>query len=202
MNVKLAVVIGFGLMIGALSAAAMLPAARNAFLSGGGPTSSGKALIGGPFQLTDHHGHKVSDKTYRGKYMLVYFGFTYCPDICPASLQVISAALDKLGKKADQLVPLFITVDPERDTAAKMADYVKSFSPRLIGLTGTPQQIQKAAHAYRVYYAKVKNEDYPGDYTVDHSSFLYLMDRKGRFVTHFDHSVGAGKLAEALAKRL
>lgn len=202
MNFRLLAVIGIGLTIGAAAAMALLPSARNLFFPASPQKTTGKALIGGAFQLTDHNGNKVSDKTYRGKFTLVFFGFTYCPDICPASLQVISGALDKLGNKADNIVPLFITVDPERDTVKKMAEYLRSFNRRIIGLTGTPEEIQKAAKAYRVYYAKVQDDENPGDYTMNHSSYYYLMDRNGRFITHFNHSINPDKLAAALAKKL
>ena len=125
-----------------------------------GPTSedrvqvTGKSLVGGPFSLVDQTGKRVTDKDYRGKYMLVFFGYTNCPDICPAGLQVMSAALEKLGHRGDDIVPLFITVDPERDTPQKLAAYVKNFSPRLIGLTGSPSDVAAAAKAYRVFLSE------------------------------------------------
>lgn len=161
--------------------------------------SEGKALIGGPFSMTTTAGAAVTDQTYRGKPMLVYFGFTNCPDICPSGLQIISAALDKLGPDASKISPLFITLDPERDTAAKLGDYLKSFHPRLIGLTGSPDAAAATAKAYRVYAKKVQTGTTPAEYTVDHSGFMYLMDANGTYVTHFPHNVGAEKLATALA---
>ena len=121
---------------------------------GHGPISSGVALVGGPFELVSHKGQPVTDKDFRGKYMLVSFGYTYCPDVCPTELQVISAALDELGDKARDIQPIFITIDPERDTVAALAQYMQSFHPSYIGLTGSPEAIAKAAKAYRVYYAK------------------------------------------------
>lgn len=167
-------------------------------------TSSGQALIGGPFSLADTAGLPVTDKTYAGQPMLVYFGFTHCPDICPSGLQVISAALDKLGPGAAKVSPLFITLDPERDTGPKLGEYLKSFHPRLIGLTGSPDAIAGVTKAYRVYAKKVASDTGSGDYSIDHSGFMYLMDADGKYVTHFPHNVSAeqlsAKLAELLAK--
>ena len=161
---------------------------------------SGKALIGGAFSLTGTTGVNVTDKTYLGKPTLVYFGFTNCPDICPSGLQVITSALDKMGPDAGtKLNALFITLDPERDTGPKLADYLKSFHPRIIGLTGTPAGTAAAAKAYRVYAKKVVTDAAKGDYTVDHSGFMYLMDPQGQYVTHFPHNVSAEKLLTALS---
>jgi protein SCO1/2 len=165
-------------------------------------TTVGQATVGGPFTLTDHTGKTVTDQTYRGKYMLVYFGFTFCPDVCPTGLQVMSAALDRIGPKAEKVTPIFITVDPERDTQEQMALYVSSFHPSLVGLTGTPEQIQAAAKAYRVYFQKVKDEKSTGEYTMDHTSIIYLMDPQGKFVTHFTHATPAESMAERIAKVL
>ena len=116
--------------------------------------ASGEALIGGPFELTDQDGNTVTDQTYKGKLMLIYFGFTYCPDACPTALGVMSAALDKLDVAAERVVPMLITVDPERDTPAVLKDYVSNFHPRMVGLTGTPEQVAQVAKAYRVFYQK------------------------------------------------
>ena len=120
-------------------------------------TGTGTALVGGPFSLTDQDGRKVTDKDFLGKYMLVFFGYTYCPDICPTELQVMSAALDNLGAKADDIQPIFITFDPQRDTPEVLKQYVTNFHPRLIALTGTPEEIAVAAKAYRVFYSKLEN---------------------------------------------
>ena len=125
-------------------------------------------------------GKTVTDADFRGRYMLVFFGFTHCPDICPAELQVIAQALDKLGDKGKKVVPVFITLDPERDTPQAMAEYVKSFGPNFVGLTGSPEAIAAAAKAYRVAYAKVENKESAGDYSVDHSALVYLMDPEGK----------------------
>ena len=163
---------------------------------------SGKALVGGPFSLTDSSGKRVTDKDFRGRDMLVFFGFTSCPDICPASLQLMSAVLDKLGPKADRITPIFITIDPERDTAPKLDEYVKHFSPRIVGLTGTPDEIAAAAKAYRVYYNKVPNKAVPGDYTMDHTGIIYLMDANGDYVTHFTPATPVDDMTAKLAKLL
>lgn len=163
---------------------------------------TGKALIGGPFRLVDHTGKTVTHEDYRGKFMLVFFGYTFCPDICPTELQAMAAALGKLGKSAERIVPLFITIDPQRDTPAQMASYVKNFHPRLAGLTGPEEDIRAAAKAYRIYYAKVENKNSPADYLMDHSSFVYLMSPDGEYVTHFPYGISAEKMAEGLKKRL
>jgi protein SCO1/2 len=157
----------------------------------------GGVTMGGPFTLTDDHGQKVTDATYRGRWMLVYFGYTFCPDVCPTELQAIAAALDKLGPQAAQVVPLFITIDPERDTPKVLAGYVKLFDNRLIGLTGTPRQIAAVAKAYRVYYAKVTSKD-SSDYLMDHSAFIYLMGPDGRFRTLFREGTNPQELADGI----
>ena len=120
--------------------------------------------------------------------MLVFFGFTYCPDVCPTALQVMAAALDKLGPKAERITPVLITVDPERDTPAQLASYVKSFHPRLVGLTGTPAEIDAVAKAYRVYVKKVPDPKSTAGYTIDHSSIIYVMGPDGAYRTHFTHA--------------
>ena len=152
--------------------------AGQAIRSATGIAARGGVQVGGPFALVDHTGRPVTDATWRGRWMLVYFGYTYCPDVCPTELQTIAAALDALGKQAAQVAPIFITIDPERDTPGHLAEYVKLFDDRLVGLTGTPEQIAAVARAYRVYYAKVTPNDSAG-YLMDHSSFLYLMGPDG-----------------------
>ncbi|HEX2840935.1 SCO family protein [Hyphomicrobium sp.] len=160
--------------------------------------TAGKALIGGPFSLLDPSGKRVTDKDFAGRPMLVYFGFTHCPDVCPAGLQVIAAALDRMGDMAKGITPIFITVDPERDTPEVLGKYVKSFHPEIVGLSGSPDDIAAVTKAYRVYAKKVPDEERPGEYNVDHSSFMYLMNGRGEFVKHFPHSVDAEKLAQEL----
>jgi protein SCO1 len=200
MRARLITFIVAGFLIGALAGAAILLVTTP---RGGQPVqSSGTALVGGPFSLVGADGKTVTDADFRGRYMLVFFGFTHCPDICPAELQVIAQALDKLGGKGKKVVPVFITLDPERDTPKAMAEYVKSFGPNFVGLTGSPEAIAAAARAYRVAYAKVENKESAGDYSVDHSALVYLMDPEGKYVTHFSYGTGADELAEKLNKIL
>lgn len=198
MNSRAIAVALVGLVIG--GAAAWLIVSGNQGLP---PTQTyGKAQVGGPFSLVDQTGKAVTEKDFLGRKMLVYFGFTSCPDVCPTGLQAISSALDTLGPKADGVTPVFITVDPERDTPEKLADYVKSFHPRLVGLTGTPQAIAAATKAFRVYAKKVPSENSTASYSIDHSSIIYLMDEKGVFIRPFNHNTDPAKLAADLAKSL
>jgi protein SCO1 len=142
--------------------------------------TTARANIGGPFTLENGDGQTVTDKTFQGEYMLVYFGYTYCPDVCPTTLQSIANAVDKLGEKASKIVPIFITVDPWRDKPAVVKRYAAAFSPRLVGLTGTPQEIAKVEREYRVYAAKRDSGN--GQYSMDHSAVIYLMGPDGRFI--------------------
>ena len=142
------------------------------------------AAIGGPFQLTDQHGQAVTEKNLKGKPTLIFFGYTHCPDVCPTSLFEISEVLRALGKDADKVNAVFISVDPERDTPATMKDYLSSFDPHLEGLSGDPAETAKVITSYRVYAKKVPTKD--GDYTMDHTALIYLMDRDGRFVSPFN----------------
>src|SRR5580704_2729517 len=140
--------------------------------------------IGGPFQLTDQSGDTVTDKNMQGRPTLIFFGFTHCPDVCPTSLFEMSEVLRAMGKDADRVNAYFITVDPERDNAATMKDYLSSFDPHLKGLTGDPAAVAKVTSEYRVYFKKVPLKD--GDYTMDHTALVYLMDRDGHFVSPFN----------------
>jgi protein SCO1 len=142
------------------------------------------AAIGGPFQLTDQNGKAVTDKDLKGKPTLIFFGYTHCPDVCPTSLFEISEVLRAMGKDADKVNAVFISVDPERDTQAAMKDYLSSFDPHLEGLSGDPDAIANVIKSYRVYAKKVPTKD--GDYTMDHTALIYLMDRDGRFVSPFN----------------
>jgi protein SCO1 len=200
MNSRLLAVIVAGFLIGALGGAAWLVLSQG----GQGPAvqTSGKALIGGPFALVDPTGKTVTDQDFRGRYMLVFFGFTHCPDICPAELQVMSAALDALGPKADSVVPIFITLDPERDTQAAMGAYVKNFGPRFVGLTGSSEQIAAAAKAYRVAYSKFQQDKTSSDYSIDHSALVYLMGKDGEYITHFAYGTPASQMTETLRRYL
>ncbi|ALJ34721.1 SCO family protein [Azospirillum brasilense] len=159
--------------------------------------------IGGPFTLTDQDGKTVTDAEYRGKYLLIYFGYTYCPDVCPTELGTMARAMDLLGVQADKVQPMFISVDPERDTVAHLKDYVGLFHPNLVGLTGTPEQVKAAAKAYRVYYAKAPQEGgKPEDYLMDHSSFLYLVGPDGRFLGVYPAGTTADRVAQDLGTRI
>lgn len=202
MRAKLIVSVLAGLVIGAVAAVALFPEARQKLFPQAGPQTSGKALIGGPFTLTDTTGRQVTDKNYRGRYMLVFFGFTACPDICPAGMQLISAALDKIGAKAENVTPIFISVDPERDTPQKLAGFVKNFSPRIVGLTGTRDEIAGVAKAYKVFYEKTPNEAAPADYGMNHTSIIYLMSPDGEYVTHFTPMTSVDAMAEKLSNLL
>lgn len=142
------------------------------------------AAIGGPFQLTDQNGKAVTDKSLKGKPTLIFFGYTHCPDVCPTSLFEISEVLRVMGKDADKVNAIFISVDPERDTQAAMKDYLSSFDPHLQGLSGDPAETAKVITSYRVYAKKIPTKD--GDYTMDHTALIYLMDREGRFVSPFN----------------
>jgi len=171
--------------------AALVIAALAAYLT---PSRSGAALIGGPFALQEADGKTLTDKDMLGHPFLVYFGYTHCPDVCPTTLAEISDVLRKLPGKP--IKALFITVDPERDTAKLMADYVSSFDSRIIGLSGTTAEIGQAEKAYRVYAEKAPEKD--GDYAMDHSSVVYLMDRNGRFVEAFNLERSTAESAKEL----
>ncbi len=157
------------------------------------PTGS----IGGPFTLTDQDGKTVHDSDYRGKYLLVYFGYTYCPDLCPTGLEGISHTLDQLGADAKKVQTVFITIDPARDTPAKLKNYVEGFHPGIVGLTGTPEQIANVAKAYQVYYARGADVE-EGEYIMDHSTLIYVMDPSGKFVTAFPDDTDPAGMTTAL----
>jgi protein SCO1/2 len=183
-------------LIGLLAAVLILGTGAFFWLSEGGTAS----LVGGPFVLQDGNGKQVTDRDFRGKYMLVYFGYTFCPDVCPTTLNEVSEALDHLGAKADRLQPIFITVDPKRDTPAVVKQYVAAFTPKLLGLTGTPDEIAKVANEYRVYYAEHRTGPGPNDYTMDHSSVLYLMGPDGRFIAPIRTDETGPEIAADLGK--
>lgn len=165
-----------------------------------------KVDIGGAFSLVNQDGKTVTEADFAGKPMLVFFGFTYCPDVCPLSLDLLGAALDKLAEtapeKAARLQPIFISVDPARDTPAQMKDYLSYFHPSLTGLTGSREQIDAVKKAFRVYAARAKDTDANGHYNVDHSSLFYLMDGNNRYLAHFTHNMTAAQLAAGLAAKL
>ena len=152
--------------------------------------------IGGPFRLTDGDGRTVTDQDFRGKWMLVYFGYTHCPDACPTALQDMANALDDIGAQKKDVAILFITIDPERDTPAIMKDYVAAFDANITPLSGSPEAVAAAAKAYHVYYAKHPTKD--GGYDMDHSSIIYIMDPRGRFVANFTHETPPQQIAAKL----
>jgi protein SCO1 len=164
--------------------------------------SSGTALIGGPFSLIDTTGRPVTDKDFQGRYMLVFFGYTFCPDVCPASLQVITAALDQLGPEANAITPVLITLDPARDSPEKLAAYLKSFHPRFVGLTGSAEQVKAAVKAYRAYAKIVPDERNPADYTLDHTSIVYLMNPAGNMVAFAPDATKVDVLVAQIRKGL
>jgi protein SCO1/2 len=163
---------------------------------------SGVPSIGGPFTLIDAEGKPVTDRDFLGKYMLMFFGFTFCPDVCPTTLAKMAAALDKLGAKADRVQPLFITIDPRRDTPSVIGPYTAALSSRLIGLTGTAEQIASVEKEYRVYAAEHRTGNGPNDYTMDHSGIVYLMGPDGRFVAVIRADDDADAMAADIAKHL
>jgi cytochrome oxidase Cu insertion factor (SCO1/SenC/PrrC family) len=165
------------------------------------PSVTGTASIGGPFTLVD------TKAALNGHYSLVFFGYTYCPDICPLSLQTMTQALEMAGPVAESVLPVFITIDPERDTPDVMAAYITHFHPRFLALTGTPEQVTAAEKSYRVYAAKAetvgpKDNKAGGEYVMDHTGYTYLMGKDGKYVTHFQRDVTAADMAARLRKEL
>jgi protein SCO1/2 len=160
----------------------------------------GRGSVGGPFTLTDQAGKQRSDTDFRGKLMIVYFGYTYCPDVCPADLMAITQALDALGPAAGDIQPLFITIDPERDTKV-LAEYVSAFHRSFIGLTGSSEEIREVANAYKAFYVKVRDER-SGDYSIDHTGVIYLMGRNGEYLGFMPPQTSPDRLTEVLRKNL
>jgi len=157
-----------------------------------------EAAIGGPFEMINHNGNLVTEQILKGQYSLIYFGFTFCPDICPLTLQIMTDALNRLNYGSAQKVNLlFISLDPQRDTFENLAYYINHFHPTFIGLTGSADQVRKTADAFRVFYKKRMLGD-GNDYTIDHSGFTYLMDQNGRYLDHFDKDVTADKIVSRL----
>jgi protein SCO1 len=171
------------LILGAITAGVVLCFAAIALIAGSRSSGLPVAAIGGPFRLIDQNGKTVTDQDMKGKPFLVFFGFTHCPDVCPTTLFDVSEVMRSLGPDADRTAALFITVDPERDTPASMKDYLGSFDPHLRGLTGDADALATVAKEYRVYYKKVPLDG--GDYTMDHTAIVYLMDKDGHFVSPF-----------------
>jgi cytochrome oxidase Cu insertion factor (SCO1/SenC/PrrC family) len=196
------------LLLGLLSAACLAFTASAAYVLIVRPEAV-EAPIVGRFELTDDEGQAVTEATYAGSYMLVYFGYTFCPDICPTELTKLTNALEqfeaKSPERAEKVVPIFISVDPERDTQAVLKDYTDYFHPRLVALSGTPAQLRKAAAAFKVYFAKVYADErarQTNEYLIDHSSQIYLMGPDARYLTHFTAANSAEDIAAALDRRV
>lgn len=160
----------------------------------------GRGPIGGPFTLTDHTGRLRTDSEFRGRLMIVYFGYTFCPDVCPTDLQAITMALNALGPLAREVQPIFITIDPERDTQV-LAEYISAFHPSLIGLTGSPAEIRKVANSYKAFYTRVSDER-SGAYSIDHSGVIYLMGRNGEYLGFMPPQTSPERLTEILRTHL
>jgi cytochrome oxidase Cu insertion factor (SCO1/SenC/PrrC family) len=161
----------------------------------------GKEPVGGPFALIDHTGVPRTDADFRGKLLVIYFGFTYCSDVCPTDLQSIATALDHLGPAGAPVQPLFITIDPEKDTPEQLKAHVALFHPRLIGLTGNAGEIRKVAHAYKVYAAKTEPTK-RSDRNFDHSGFVYLVDGEGKYIGFFPPGTSANLMVQTIRPRL
>jgi protein SCO1/2 len=160
----------------------------------------GRGSVGGPFTLTDQTGKPRSDTDFRGKLMIVYFGYTYCPDVCPTDLMAITQALDALGPAARDVQPVFITIDPERDTSV-LADYLSAFHRSFVGLTGSPDEIRRVANTYKAFYVKVRDER-SGDYSIDHAGVIYLMGRNGEYLGFMPPQTNPDRLTEILRQQL
>ena len=160
----------------------------------------GRGSVGGPFTLTDQNGRQRSDTEFRGKLMIVYFGYTFCPDVCPTDLMAITQALDALGPAAEGIQPVFITIDPERDSKV-LADYISAFHHSMIGLTGSPDEIRTIANAFKAFYVKVPDER-TGDYLIDHTGVVYLMGRSGEYLGFMPPQTNPDRLTEVLRKYL
>ena len=188
------VLVLLGVAVGALAWA------MNHFVGDRSPTatveSSGTPLVVSDFELVDQNGRVVRDEDLRGRPQLVFFGFTTCPDICPTTLTKITTVLVDLGTDADKLTPILVTVDPERDTPAVLKEYLTAFDPRIVGLTGTPEQVESALKSFRLYAGKRELDG--GEYTMDHSTFIYLMDGNGDYARHFSASSEVDELVKSI----
>jgi cytochrome oxidase Cu insertion factor (SCO1/SenC/PrrC family) len=189
-------------LVGVWYAASLPQAVTSQSAVVGRAIQTGTPAIGGPFTLVSTNGESVTDQNFRGKWLLIFFGYTSCPDLCPMALANVSVALEKFGPDTGRLQPLFITVDPQRDTREVMANYLKSFDARIVGLTGTQAQIDQVTKEYRVYVALDKSEKSGDDYPVSHSGYLYLMDPKGTFVDIIEGKEDGDAIAAWLRKQM
>jgi cytochrome oxidase Cu insertion factor (SCO1/SenC/PrrC family) len=181
------------------------PAIGLALLVALAPPSAGAVSVGRPFELVDQHGVTRTDKEFRGSFMLMYFGFTHCPDTCPTALLKITNALEELAEldaaKAERVAPVFVSVDPERDTPEALRRYVEHFHPRLVALTGAPRELGELGRAYGVFFAKVPTGP-PGEYLMDHTGFVYLIGPDGKYLEHFESDASVGDLVDALQRHV
>lgn len=195
-------------LIAAVIGGVAIGAGTHFFTRSGGPAmvrevaGFGDAAIGGPFRLIDSEGRERTDAEFHGKLMLVEFGYTFCPDVCPLGLQLIADVLDQLGPAADGIQPVFITVDPDRDTPEVLRSYVAHFSPRIVALTGSREAIDAAARAYRAYYRLGADRASNPNYLVDHSAILYVMGRDGKYLGHFTHETPPDRVVALLRRHL
>ena len=157
-----------------------------------------QSFIGGEFEMVNHLGETVTQETFKGRHMLVYFGYTFCPDVCPMELQSVTLALNGMGETADKITPVFVTIDPERDDVTAIREYIEFFHPRLVGLTGTAAQVEIIADAFGVFYARARDTGEASDYLMDHSSLIFLMDEDGQYITH----IRTGTSPEVIARLL
>lgn len=166
------------------------------------PPASANSIIEAEFTLVDHYGNAVTEQTYRGKWLLVFFGYTSCPDICPTTLYDVARTIKALGPDAEQLQALFVSVDPEHDTVDVLAKYIPAFGPSIIGLTGESGNVEEAAHAFHAHYEKVAAPEMPSGYTVDHQSFLYLIRPDGHFGAVFPHGTSVERMSKAIRRHI
>ena len=193
------------LLVAALAGVALWHQSRQQPIAPGTVISTGTTMVGGDFTLTDQNGVRRSSTDFRGRYMLVYFGFTSCPDVCPTTLAVMSDALDGIGPLKDKVVPVFITIDPERDTVGLIKTYVEGFGPQFVGFTGTVEEIEAVKKQFRVYGVKKpldEEKGLAGGYGMDHSSVMYLMGPDGKIVTYYDDLIPVAKLEAELREKV
>ncbi|MCW9035181.1 MAG: SCO family protein [Rhodospirillales bacterium] len=200
-------VIKFAILVTAVAVVAVFAFGRNTITDQSPVAGTSPVLpaieIGGPFDLVDHTGKAVTQDDYKGKFLLVFFGYTFCPDVCPTNLSIVSDALEIMTpEEKEKVQPLFISVDPERDTVELLQEYVTLFHPQMVGLTGTTENIAKVARSYRAFYAKAKESGGDEDYLVDHSATTYLMGPKGEFLTTFSHASDPELVAKGVKKFL